>query len=327
MEKCKKIFFRADAGQHIGYGHFIRTLALADMLKSDFDCTFFTQLPTEYQKNEIAQVCKCVELPDENSKFELFINALSGNEIVVLDNYFFTTDYQKSIKAKGCKLICIDDLHDKHYVADIVINHGQNNPNLFNVEPYTELCLGLDWALLRKPFLEAARNAIHRKYSDTIEKIVICFGGSDMHHLTEKVIQSTIQIHGVQKIDVIIGGNFSAFSLFTDSRITFHQNISGQQIATLFFNCDLAIVSASTVSIEALACGAQTAAGWYVNNQKDIYDMITTSYKVIGLGNLIHDFPLIQNYINTHTISKHEHVYYDEFQHIPLRYRKLINAL
>ena len=37
----QKIYFRADASATIGYGHFIRTLALADMLKDDFDCTFF----------------------------------------------------------------------------------------------------------------------------------------------------------------------------------------------------------------------------------------------------------------------------------------------
>ena len=34
----QKIYFRADAGAEIGYGHFIRTLALADMLKDDFSC-------------------------------------------------------------------------------------------------------------------------------------------------------------------------------------------------------------------------------------------------------------------------------------------------
>ena len=36
----QKIIFRADAGAGIGYGHFIRSLALADMLKNDFDCVF-----------------------------------------------------------------------------------------------------------------------------------------------------------------------------------------------------------------------------------------------------------------------------------------------
>ena len=36
----RKIYLRADAGYGIGYGHFIRTLALADMLKSDLTVYF-----------------------------------------------------------------------------------------------------------------------------------------------------------------------------------------------------------------------------------------------------------------------------------------------
>lgn len=31
----KKVYFRADASNVIGYGHFVRTLALADMLKDN----------------------------------------------------------------------------------------------------------------------------------------------------------------------------------------------------------------------------------------------------------------------------------------------------
>ena len=76
----RKIFFRADAGPEIGYGHFIRTLALADMLKEDFDCTFFTQTPTDYQKREAASVCTLVELPADDSRFDLFLEKLSGDE-------------------------------------------------------------------------------------------------------------------------------------------------------------------------------------------------------------------------------------------------------
>ena len=49
----QKIYLRADASAAIGYGHFIRTLALADMLKDDFDCTFFTCHPTSYQVSEM----------------------------------------------------------------------------------------------------------------------------------------------------------------------------------------------------------------------------------------------------------------------------------
>ena len=75
----RKIFFRADAGAQIGYGHFIRTLALADMLRDDFDCTFLTQSPSEYQQKEVEKVCPLVALPSDDSKFEKFIDCSSAD--------------------------------------------------------------------------------------------------------------------------------------------------------------------------------------------------------------------------------------------------------
>lgn len=99
------------------------------------------------------KVCQFVSL-DEESHFDDFLTYLTGKEIVVLDNYFFTTDYQRAIKGKGCKLVCVDDMHDKHYVADVVINHALTDTSLFEVEPYTKLAIGNNWALLRKPFLK-----------------------------------------------------------------------------------------------------------------------------------------------------------------------------
>ena len=86
----QKIYFRADASATIGYGHFIRTLALADMLKDDFDCTFFTCHPTSYQVSEMEKVCPFIPLQEETHSAD-FLSHLQGDEIVVLDNYFFTS--------------------------------------------------------------------------------------------------------------------------------------------------------------------------------------------------------------------------------------------
>ncbi|MCM1490141.1 MAG: hypothetical protein NC095_04875 [Muribaculum sp.] len=54
----QRIIFRADGGGRTGYGHFIRSLALASYLKDDFDCHFTTynsvdKIPTDYQFAEI----------------------------------------------------------------------------------------------------------------------------------------------------------------------------------------------------------------------------------------------------------------------------------
>ncbi len=150
----KTIIFRADGSKTIGMGHFVRTLALAEMLKEHFHCIFATRNPSIYQVKQIEKICNdFINLPEGESHFKIFLEYLKGNEIVVLDNYFFTTDYQYKIKSKGCTLICIDDIHDKHYVADIVINQAEGmSKSKFSIEKYTKLLLGYRYALLRKEY-------------------------------------------------------------------------------------------------------------------------------------------------------------------------------
>ena len=276
----RRIYFRADAGKEIGYGHFIRTLALADMLKDDFDCVFVTQAPTDYQKAEVAKVCQLVELPATDEKFRLFLDMLQGNEIVVLDNYFYDTEYQRAVKAKGCKLVCIDDMHDKHYVADLVINHGLSDETLFDVEPYTRLCLGLGWALLRRPFLQDVPFTYERK------GVLICLGGSDPCGITNKILSILLDI-GVNDIKVVVGDlAFLRNDYRNDTRIHIMYKLSANEMRRTMCSVIGAIVPASSLCIEAMACNLPVMAGYYVDNQKEFYDALNIGNYVMPLGNL-----------------------------------------
>ena len=107
----KKIIFRADGGSTIGMGHFIRTLALAEMLREDFYCIYATQSPSVYQINEIEKVCQeWINLPSDENHFPIFLNLLKGDEIVVLDNYYYTTDYQHRIKSVIRVVVLVQDV-------------------------------------------------------------------------------------------------------------------------------------------------------------------------------------------------------------------------
>lgn len=328
----QRLYFRADASSVIGYGHFIRTLALADMLKDDFNCTFFTCHPTPYQVGEMEKVCPHVTLQEEKH-YDQFLSYLQGDEIVVLDNYFFTTDYQCAIKQKGCRLVCIDDMHDKHYVADVVINHGQINPVLFDVESYTKLCLGFDWALLRKPFLEAAKKK--RISSDKIEKVVVCFGGSDIHDITGYFVNQALRICAVSSVTAVVGDAYTPHSLRAkDDRLIYRSRLTAQDMADLFCNSDLVICSASSVCIEALACGAKVAAGWYVDNQVDFYNLLLSNNWVIGLGNVEQpsidlcnvDFLRLTNtHVNNHVQRRYISFFRDLMEGYYLREARLVD--
>lgn len=266
----KKICFRADASGQIGFGHFIRSLALADMLKDDFDCVFYTAEPSDYQIQELRRVCSFISL-SEKTKYDDFLSYLDGSEIVVLDNYFYTTEYQKQIKEKGCKLVCIDDMHDKHYVADVVINHAYGcHKEDYSVEPYTQLCLGLNYALLRKPFLD-----LNAKQDHSHKRLLICYGGSDVYNLTCKTIQSLGDVIKNYQVEVIVGATFSARDelaklAIKNNNIHVHTALSAEEMSRLMRESQIAFLSASSVLWEAIFSGCKIIYGYYIDNQMDI---------------------------------------------------------
>lgn len=279
----KKIFFRADAGPNIGYGHFIRSLALVDMLKDDFDCCFFTSEPTKYMVGEMTKLCAYVALKEE-TKFEDFLGMLKGEEIVVLDNYFYTTEYQRQIKEKGSCLVSIDDMHDMHHVADLIINQAIDvTPNDYSCETYTRLALGMKYTILRRPFYEACKNEQSSNEEEKL-RIVVAFGGSDFMDLTDKTIAGIVDLNIISSITAIVGDSYSSNKMIENEKVTYLKNQSAQQIADLFSSCDVAILPSSIMMSEAMACGATIIGGYYVLNQKSDYYVFSNANMILGVG-------------------------------------------
>ena len=277
----RKVYFRADASTQIGYGHFIRTLALADMLKDDFECVFFTAEPTDYQRSEVKRVCALEELPADESKFSLFLNRLKGDEIVFLDNYFYTPEYEKAIKKKGCKLIAFAPCKTCHY-ADVIINYIDNDRSHYDIDSSTQLVAGLEWSILREPFRRPINHGRRQEGS-----IVVSFGGTDQYSLTEKVVDTI----GTSKhfISVICTDRVSAERRIAlrNKGVEVYTNISAEMVADIFECSEFAILSSSSVCLEALSRGTKVLAGYYVDNQVAFYHTLLNGQYIIGLGDLL----------------------------------------
>lgn len=322
MGTKRKIYFRADAGPEIGYGHYIRSLALADMLKQDFECTMFTQSPTEYQLNEAKDICPIVALPADNSKFGMFLDQLQGDEIVVLDNYFFSTDYQRAIKAKGSQLVCIDDMHDKHYVADAIINQGMGYSRQdYSLESYTSLYLGIEYSLLRKPFL-SIHDAINTPR--TKGSIIVAFGGSDPNNLTEAYIAALLERPEIQHIDAIIGDSYRG-RLSDSPKVQYHKNLSAEQIRDMFLHAEYALLPASTMMREAMACGIKIIGGYYIDNQMHDYETYAQHHYIYVIGDMLKSSTIQQFRELPMDESLFENVIWPKeyFMNIPERFIKL----
>lgn len=290
LDKSKtKVILRADAGKSIGFGHFVRSLALAAYLADDFDCSFCSFnpsdcKPSQYQLAEIGKTCSYI--PIEADSYEeydsKFLDILRGDEIVVLDNYYFTTEYQKKIKDKGCRLVCIDDMHDRHFVADAVLTMTPVQKESFSIEPYTRFLNGIEHSFLRKPFLDVPEERERRD----IKRIVMAMGGADPYGLTNKILSIITRINDNLHIDVIAGDTVDVDSRY-EEKVGIHRRLSAEEIVNLFAKSDLGIFPASTICVEALACRLPIAAGWYVDNQKEFYEYGVNEGIFMPLGNFL----------------------------------------
>jgi UDP-2,4-diacetamido-2,4,6-trideoxy-beta-L-altropyranose hydrolase len=274
------IIFRADGGANLGMGHFIRSLALAEMLNQSFNCIFATRNPSEYQLKEISSVChKYINLSNDDEHYLQFLNILTGNEIVVLDNYFFSTDYQRAIRAKGCKLVCIDDLNEIHFVADMIINHSIGaDPSVYSKETYTKVLTGLDFALLRQPYFQDDASFDEKKYG-----AVIIMGGTDPLDLSTKTLHILNQIKFPKPI-AVVGKVNSTFHGNNSINVSHFEHLSSFQILSLMRTSEFGLLPASTVSIEACAARLPFICGYFVENQKKNYDNIKEQELAICIG-------------------------------------------
>jgi UDP-2,4-diacetamido-2,4,6-trideoxy-beta-L-altropyranose hydrolase len=254
----RRIIFRADGNSQIGLGHVIRSLALADLLRQDFLCAFIIREPSIELKAQILAICEqIVELDtDTDPQDEVDVlcqKYIRSDDIVVLDGYHFKTDYQQIIKSKGNSLVCIDDIHAYHFMADVVINHsGGIQSSQYSVEPYTRLCLGPAYALLREPFLKAAQEY---KSEINTRAVFINLGGADANNYTLLVLQQALLIPDLEEIHVVIGSAYlykDALAEFNrkEPRFIIYFNLTANEICDLMKMCGVAICAPSSVAYE-----------------------------------------------------------------------------
>ncbi|MCC5908762.1 MAG: UDP-2,4-diacetamido-2,4,6-trideoxy-beta-L-altropyranose hydrolase [Balneolaceae bacterium] len=266
-----EVRIRVDGNNQFGLGHLVRCTALAQMLKNHFSITFYLKEVPEQIRLEIEKKHFQTTLIDSEKNF---LKELTPDMTVVLDGYHFNTGYQKKIKEIGSNLVCIDDVYDKEFYADLIINHAPGiTTKDYSAQPYTRFALGPDYVLLRPSFLSVGNP---KKGVDKHEKILICFGGSDSANLTLRVINIVLDFNQFKKIFIITGSAYKfekelLETIKNTTRIEYFHAVDQQKMAALMNKADAAIVPASGILFEVLATGTTAISGMYTDNQKNVY--------------------------------------------------------
>ena len=323
------LIFRADGSHKMGLGHLVRSLALAGMLTKEFKCHFATSNPPADFISQINEVCeKLIEIPEfdtiEEEANYLAKHHLTGNEIIVLDGYHFKTEYQKILKSTACKLVCIDDIHEFHFVADAIINHaGGIQKAHYSAEKDTQFNLGLDYVLLRPAFSEAAKN---RQTLNSIPNAFVCLGGADPKNDTLEVLQKLEASKSVKSCFVVIGAAYKhriALQKFIDNstiELTILENISAERMVAIMRLCPIAITSPSTISIEYLTIGGQLYLHQIADNQTNLRNYLTKSEVAFDFS----EFPITGTNKIENALSKQKNLIDGKS---PLRLRNIFREL
>lgn len=268
----QRIFIRTDGNSEIGSGHIVRCIAMAEMLKTSFVITFFCRAIPEIFKPVLRENgFELVSIGDEQD----FIGQVTSEIIVVLDGYQFDSDYQLKVKSFGAMLVCVDDLHDKRYYADLIINHAPGiSAGDYCAQSSTQFALGPAFALLRSPFLRHARERSAKRKSSSV---LICFGGSDANNLTATALRTIVEFNLIEHINVVVGAIYSHMesliqSLKDDRRVRLHKGLPDEDMAKLFLENGIAIVPASGLLMEAVSIGNIIISGMSASNQRFMYE-------------------------------------------------------
>ena len=293
MQKIKpKILIRVDSNQELGAGHAMRMLALSSILHKEFNIyVAFKKMPKYFRKLYLDFGAILIDLSKikSNTEFESNTITIKDFDIAVIDGYESLDSFKKFCIKNKIKLVLVDDLLADDFEADLIINHS---PGLkkkdFKKLKKTTLCLGFEYALIQKCFLEKAKSQV--RSSVRRDGIFLNLGASDPKEITSKIIDIILK-NTNEKITCVLGPLNKNSLLVKESfkneslRVNFFDNLSSESICDLLMSSKIGICSASTISIEAFSCRLPLIVGWSAKNQSRFYKKISQMGLAKGMGN------------------------------------------
>jgi len=255
----------ADGGPDVGFGHLVRTGALARaFLGRGWEVTYVSWTPEAV--SEVAP--ESVSVGAVDSPAAATVRAF---DVAVVDTYRVGTDEQRDLRRSVERLGLVED-RDTRVCCDVLVNGNVYAPALdyeyLGAEP--EWCLGTDYLLLRAPFRERARR--DPPWRPDPERGLVIMGGSDINDATPGAVRA---FDGLDlAVDVVVGPGFTnheaiaAAAEATDAAVTVHERPGN--LPDLMFEADLAVSATGSTVYELLATGTPTVGIPQADNQVPI---------------------------------------------------------
>ena len=296
-----KVLFRADASIQQGTGHLMRCLVVADELrKRGHECIFVTQpfLPDfleqiENRKHRLIFLQNDRIDPEDYSKNDEYLMWLGRSvtqdaretldvirrertDIIITDHYAINATWMKIVTNNEIKTVIIDDLANKEYFCDILIDQNFGRiPEQYAelVSEKTTILAGAEYIFIKNDF-KKNREAIQIDRLKRIPKCLnVCMGGMDKDNATFNVLEAVTKLDYFKNwsIDVVLRSSSPHSDMLKDyvetqkSDIKLH--LDAEDMAFLFSKADLAIGAGGVTLWERCCIGLPTVLLTVADNQ------------------------------------------------------------
>jgi UDP-2,4-diacetamido-2,4,6-trideoxy-beta-L-altropyranose hydrolase len=295
MNVRERLVIRADANVHMGTGHLMRCLALAQAWQAHSgEATFVTACDSprllQRLRDEGFQVVELDTTHPVPREREAVSRVLAAHPSawVVLDGYHFDSACQRRIKEAGHPLLVIDDMaHLDHYYADVVLNQNIHAEQLvYKCEPETRLLLGTRYVLLRREFW--SWREWEREIPDVARKVLVTLGGGDFDNQTLKVIQALQQMEAdILEATVVVGASNPHFQVIEAAAgdaigISLVRNAS--HMPELMSWADVAVTAGGSTCWEVAFMGLPNTVLTLAENQRGIAEGLDEHGTALSMG-------------------------------------------
>lgn len=264
-----RIAIRADGGPGIGYGHLVRTGAIAETFLSEgHEVTYATKTPIA-AATVSPEGAGIRRLEDTGGAGTTFFNRLNP-DLVLTDSYEATVEYQRAVTASVDKHAVVMDDARFPLCADYLVNGNVYAPDLeyewLGTEP--EWLIGIRYLPLRSAIRQRREGPLPLR--DTPKRALVTMGGSDPEGTTPAAVRAFDGL-GLE-VTVVVGPGFSNRDnieiAVSETDAVCGLRCNPRDLPELMAGADLAVSASGSTVYELLALGTPTIAVPVADNQE-----------------------------------------------------------
>lgn len=299
------VVIRADASVHVGSGHIIRCLTLADRLRAEgADILFICRsLPGDmvgavkargYECGTIspgAQTAVTTGALDAQKTIDEARSRIVGDvDWLIVDHYQLDATWESMLRPYVSKVMAIDDLANRKHDADLLLDQNYESADRYRglVPSTCRLLLGPRYALLRPEYSAFRKPPQSQRRS--VECVLVFFGGSDIQDATGLALDVLSQAEFLHvQVDVVIGANYlHADKLRKNAATRGRTTIYGPRahLADLMARADLAIGAGGVTNWERMCIGLPSIVIAIADNQLPICEILGAKGEINYIGPL-----------------------------------------